>query len=105
MAIRTERYEKAAARLAELPRAERFEELIDFPARHMFKAIGQSRGFASAIRSTLASLGHSGIVLVERPSAKGTYTSISFELEVNSGERLDTIYSALERVAGLAYLL
>lgn len=99
------RYEQEAARLAKLPRAERFEELIDFPARHMFKIIGRSQGFCESVRAALGGLGFADVVFVERRSAQGRYTSLTFHLHVSSGERLDVIYSTLERLPGLAYLL
>ena len=98
-------YEKEAARLAKLPRAERFEELIDFPARHMFKLIGQRQGLSGAVRAALAKLGFTDVIFVERQSAQGRYASLTFHLQVNSGERLDAVYSTLERIPGVAYLL
>ncbi len=98
-------YDKRAAELAGLPRAERFEALIDFPATHTFKVIGRSEGLFDALQQTLEQAGHSGVVPVERPSAQGRYVSLTFTLQVASGQELDALYTLLEGLPGLAYLL
>lgn len=98
-------YDKEAARLAKLPRSQRFEALIAFPAKHTFKVIGKSDGFADAVATTLELLGYGRVTLIERPSSRGRYVSISFHLQVESGEELDRAYSALEKLEGVAYLL
>lgn len=97
-------YEKAKERLAKLPRAERFEELIKFPTRHTFKVIGKPE-LKNALQGALERMEQGDTLLVERPSAKGTYLSLTFTLSVDSGEELDGIYCALERLPGLLYLL
>lgn len=98
-------FEKERQRLSKLPRAERFEELIDFPTRHVFKVIGPRDGLSTEVRKTLAALGFKeDTILVERYSASGKHLSLTFELQVQSGAELDSIYSALERVDGVAYL-
>jgi putative lipoic acid-binding regulatory protein len=105
MTINTDKYEKEAARLAELSRAERFEELIDFPARHLFKVIGRRTGFAAQVRRALDALGFGDVIPVERHSAGGRFVSLTFEVQVSSGEHLDSVYLALEQLPDLAYLL
>jgi len=97
--------EHEAARLARLPRAERFEALIEFPTRHLFKVIGPSDGLSDAVQQALTGLGFGQVLFVERYSAKGRHVSLTFELSVGSGIELDSIYSALEQVEGVAYLL
>ncbi len=99
------RYEEEAERLASLPRAERFEQLIDFPAAHTFKVIGRREGLCEEVQLALAGAGHAGVCLVERASAQGRYISLTFTLQVQSGQELDALYSILERLAGVAYLL
>ena len=101
----TSQYEKEAERLAALPRAERFEQLIDFPTAHTFKAIGRSEGFSEALQGALERAGHAGVCLLERASARGRYISLTFTVEVGSGRELDALYSLLESLPGLAYLL
>jgi uncharacterized protein len=101
----TSEYDKQAARLAKLPRAERFEELIEFPAEHTFKVIGRSEGLIDVLQRTLEQAGHPGVVPLERPSAQGRYISLTFTLRVTSGQDLDALYTLLEVLPGLAYLL
>ncbi len=105
MTINTNRYEEAAAELAGLPRVERFERLIEFPTRHMFKLIGRKEGLCGAVRGALGTVGYEEVVLVERPSSKGRYISLTFEIAVPSAEQLDRLYRALEQLPGLSLLL
>jgi len=100
-----EKYEEEAARLARLPRAERFEALIEFPTAHMFKVIGRAAGFVEAIEQTLIAAGHPGVALMHRPSSQGKFLSLTFTLQVASGAELDQLYTLLEGVSGLAYIL
>lgn len=97
-------YEQEARRLSELPRAQRFEELIEFPTKHMFKIIGKRGEVGANVQAALTALGFLSAIPVERHSAKGRYVSITLELNVESGEQLDAIYTALERLEGLKYL-
>ena len=99
------RYEAESERLAGLPRAQRFEELIEFPARHLFKLIGHREGLSDAVMAALTALGYPDVILVERPSARGRYVSLTFDLYVEDGRRLDSVYCALERLPGLVFLL
>lgn len=98
------RFEEEVERLARLSRAERFEQLISFPAEHTFKVIGRREGLCEEVQSALAGAGHAGVCLVERASARGRYISLTFTIEVQSGQELDALYSLLERLPGLAYL-
>ena len=105
MTIKTEKYEKAAARLAKLPRAERFEELLDFPVQHTFKVIGRKGTFYQEVSRALARLSFEDVTFVERPSKTGRFISLTFQLTVDSGAHLDEIYRVLQSIPGLAYLL
>jgi putative lipoic acid-binding regulatory protein len=78
---------------------------MDFPLRHQFKVIGPREGLSVEVRATLASLGFEKVVFVERLSSGKRHVSLTFELSVESGAQLDTIYSALEQVRNVAYLL
>jgi putative lipoic acid-binding regulatory protein len=98
------RYEEQRVRLAGLPPARRFEELLDFPCQHLFKVIGAPENLARDLRSLLEQREHPDAVLVERPSSKGRWLAVSFEIRVQSGEELADIYEALEQVPGVTHL-
>jgi putative lipoic acid-binding regulatory protein len=99
------RYEQELERLSGLPRAQRFEQLMEFPTQHTFTAIGRATGLGEAMRQVLGAAGHAEVVLVERASASGTYLSLSFTVAVQTAQELDGLYLALEALPGLAYLL
>jgi putative lipoic acid-binding regulatory protein len=98
------KYEAELERLSQLPRAERFEQLIAFPAQHLFKVIGRSR-CGEDVQRALRALGFGEVVVAERPSAKGKYLSVTFTLEVSDGRALDRVYQALEQLPDVVYLL
>ena len=98
------RYEAELERLSQLPRAERFEQLIAFPTRHLFKVIGRP-GCSEEVQRAVRALGFAEVVVVERPSAKGKYLSVTFTLEVPDGHALDRVYQALEQLPDVVYLL
>lgn len=99
------RYEEEARRLAGLPRAQRFEQLMSFPTDHTFTVIGRREGFSTALQTALSGAGHAEVCLVERQSARGNYLSLSFTIRVTSGDELDALYLLLEALPGVAYLL
>ena len=66
--------------------------------------IGPTGGLRDAVQQVLTALGHGGVVVVERYSAHGRHVSLTFQLRVDSGADLDTIYCALERIDGVSYL-
>ncbi|MCB9555852.1 MAG: DUF493 domain-containing protein [Deltaproteobacteria bacterium] len=70
----------------------------------MFKLIGKG-GIDSCARDCLSTLGFANVMFIERPSRKGTYVSLTFELQIESAQRLDQVYTALEGLPELAYLL
>ena len=91
--------------MAKLPRAERFEQLIDFPTRHQFKIIGRrGGGISEAVQQKLRELGFDNVIPVERASSKGRYVSVTVEVQVSSGQILDQIYIELEALPDLLYL-
>ena len=100
----TDHYEREAARLASMTRAERFEELLEFPVAHEFKVIGATDGLSNRVEVALADLGHAGIVFIERASAKGRYLSLTFKIRVASGRELDELYCVLEALPELRYV-
>lgn len=98
-------YEKESLRLSKLSRAERFEELISFPTHHLFKVIGKSEGLSDAVREVLNRMGCPDVILIERLSSRGRYVSITFTMMVCDGKRMDEMYTALEKIPQLAYIL
>ena len=98
------KYEAELERLSQLPRAERFDQLIAFPTEHLFKVIGRPR-CTEEVQRTLSALGFGEVVVAERPSAKGKYLSVTFTLEVADGRALDRVYQALEQLPDVVYLL
>ncbi len=100
-----EKFVREAERLSQLPRAERFNQLIDFPTKHLIKVIGRADGLENAVRNAMGSLGYSGFILVERRSAKGRFISLSFELDIDTAEMLDKVYTLLEQIPEVTHLL
>lgn len=98
-------YEKAAKELAKLPRAERYQSLLTFPNRFAFKAIGNGAAFGQEIRELLDNLGHHDVIVIERPSKKGKYLSITFTLEVSSGQEIDDMLKKIEALKELKLVL
>ncbi len=99
-----QRYEQEQKRLAALPRAQRFEELLEFPCPHAFKVIGDPDGLARRVMDVMAANGHPDATPMERSSSKGRWLSVTVEVTVQSGQELDDLYSALEKLDGVKYL-
>lgn len=80
------------------------EELIEFPVKYTFKAMGEnSATFVEDVRSVF---GHTEIHdLKENKSSKGTYTSVSVTVTVNSFDELKKIYADIKIIKGLKYHL
>lgn len=98
-------YDAEAARLAKLPRAERFDQLLDFPTDYTVKAIGRGNTFSESVRALLATCGYPDVIAVDRPSARGRFVSVTFTVKVNNGKELDDLYTALQALPDLVYLL
>jgi len=98
-------FERRAKALAKLPRAERFDQLLDFPTSYTFKVIGIGPNFWQDVRTLLDQHNHGGVVLEEKISSKGKYTSVSFAITVVNGAEIDQMYQSLESLDKIAYLL
>jgi putative lipoic acid-binding regulatory protein len=95
-----------AAALAELPPAERFEALIEFPTDHTFKVIGAAdQAFVDGVRAALADLGFPAAALGIRYSSGQKYVSITIELPIETGARLAAAYEKLTTLPGVQYVL
>ena len=98
-------FEQEKARLAALPRAERFEELIAFPCEHTFKVIAAPEGLEQRVRDALATRGQPTPHISRRTSSNGRWLSLSVTVQVASGVELDQLYAALEGLRGLKMLV
>ncbi|GAB6063770.1 DUF493 domain-containing protein [Deferrisoma palaeochoriense] len=84
------------------------EELIDFPTRFSFKAIGHhTREFApAAFRVVREILGDDrGVELRTRLSRQAAYISATVTARVDSAEELRTVYAALWKLEGVITVL
>lgn len=97
-------FQEEKARLDTLPRAQRFEELIDFPCEHTFKVIATPEGLEQRVRDRLAAQGQPDPHISERPSSSGRWMSLSVTVAVASGRDLDRLYTALEGMEGVKFL-
>ncbi len=97
-------YDREAARIGALPRAERFEELMEFPQRHALKAIGGGE-IEAAVRAALEAIDHTPAEISRRMSSGGKYTSLTVHVDVADGVALDRVYAAVEGLDSVRYLL
>ncbi len=97
-------YDVEAERIAKLPRAERFEELMTFPQRYALKAIGGD-ALEAQVREAIEGIGHSIAELRRRASSKGKYTAVTVEVDVADGAALDRVIAAVEGLEAVRYLL
>jgi len=80
------------------------KELMEFPVIYTFKAMGTNdRKFVNDIKRVFDSKTIDS--LIEKPSSKGTYISVSVTTEVADYEELQQIYMSIKNVAGLKYHL
>jgi len=98
------KYEREVVRLSKLTRAERYDELLEFPASYTFKVIGRAAGFSEVVLAELDRAGHGAVKLDERRSGHGKYVAVTFTLDMASGKEIDEIYTRLEALPGLAFL-
>lgn len=83
------------------------EDLMEFPCRYVFKAIGQGgndfyREIVEAIRLHVPV--PAGAVR-RKSSREGTYQSISVLLTIDNAAQLTNIYVEMKKVSGLKMLL
>ncbi|TNF24805.1 MAG: DUF493 domain-containing protein [Deltaproteobacteria bacterium] len=97
-------YDEEAARLAALPRAQRFEELMDFPQRYALKLIGGG-ALEPQVLDALAAIGVTPAEVKRRASSKGNYTALTVEVDVVDGADLDRVYTAVEGLEAIRFML
>jgi len=84
------------------------EELIEFPTRYTFKAIGHhTREFSDqvfqAARDALG--GERKVELRTRLSRQGAYLSVTLTAQIESADELKAVYAVLRKVEGVITLL
>lgn len=83
-----------------------FDELLDFPCTFAFKVMGvadpQLIGEVVAVIQKHAPGDYSPTV---KPSSKGTYHALSIPVTVVSKEHIETIYSELNKLELVRYIL
>ena len=85
------------------------DELLEFPCVYPFKAFGQvapESDFAAAVYQAVNSVMPIPLdAMMSRPSSKGNYLCVTIMVRVDSLAQIEAIYTALQRVEGLTYLL
>jgi len=84
------------------------EELIEFPARYVFKVIGHhTRDFADRAHKVLRESfpDERKIELRTRLSRQGTYLSVTLTAQVESADELKNAYASLRKMKGVITLL
>jgi putative lipoic acid-binding regulatory protein len=89
-------------------RAVAVEELLEFPTRFAFKAVGPNgeRFVADARGAARAALGpERPLQHRARPSRQGTYVSVTLTARVENADELRAVYAGLRAVAGVITVL
>ncbi len=85
------------------------EVLLQFPCDYIFKAFGPNDGdgnFAAAVKEAVETvLPVSLDAIRERPSSNGTYLCVSVVVRLHNIDQVHSIYTALQGISGLKYLL
>ena len=84
------------------------EELIEFPARYTFKAIGHhTRDYSDRVYAALTACLADGrrVELRTRLSRQGAYLSVTLTTQIESADELKGTYAALRKVEGVITLL
>ena len=93
----------------------RIHELVEFPCRFCFKALGRAApasdddgGFVACLLARVALVLGRAVTDDEhtvRTSSRGTYQSVTLNLWMTSGDEVYSIYAALRDDARVKYLL
>lgn len=83
------------------------EELVEFPCDYLFKAFGPNNDpFIDSVRSTVSKTVFASLDAIKvRASSKGEYQCVTVVVRLQNIEQLKAIYSDLQQLAGLKYLL
>jgi len=83
------------------------DELVACPCDYIFKAFGpNNETFAACVRSTVNQTVFAPLDAIKvRASLKGEYQCVTVVVRLQNVEQLKTIYSDLQQIAELKYLL
>lgn len=83
------------------------EELVDFPCDYIFKAFGpNNESFIESVRATVNRTLFVPLDAIKiRPSSKGEYQCVTVVVRLLNVDQLKAIYTDLQQLAELKYLL
>ena len=83
------------------------DELIEFPCDYIFKAFGPNNAaFVASVRSTIGKTVFAPLDAIKvRASSKAEYQCVTVVVRLQNVEQLMAIYSDLQQLAELKYLL
>ncbi|WP_413701301.1 DUF493 family protein YbeD [Psychromonas sp. KJ10-10] len=83
-----------------------FDELLDFPCVFAFKVMGiAGPTLMEDILSVIQKHAPGDYAPTVKPSSKGTYQSISIPVTVDSKALIETIYTELNKLESVRYIL
>ncbi|RBW47786.1 hypothetical protein DS885_01090 [Psychromonas sp. B3M02] len=84
----------------------KFDELLDFPCSFSFKVMGLADPqLIPDVVSVIQQIVPGDYAPTVKPSSKGTYHSLAIPVIVNSKEQIEDIYSALNKLDLVRYIL
>jgi len=84
----------------------KFDELLEFPCSLSFKVMGVADPqLIPDVVSVIQSIAPGDYAPTVKPSSKGTYHSLAIPVIVNSKEQIEEIYSALNKLDLVRYIL
>lgn len=84
----------------------KFDELLDFPCSLSFKVMGVAHPeLIPNVVSVIQQISPGDYVPVVTPSSKGTYHSLSIPVIVNSKEQIEDVYTSLNKLEHVRYIL
>lgn len=85
------------------------ETLQEYPCEYLFKAFGSSHpddDFARLVHQAINDIIPISLdAMKHRPSTKGTYLCVTVTTYLHNDDQRQRIYTALQRIEGLKYLL
>jgi len=84
----------------------KFDELLDFPCNFAFRVMGLADPqLIPDVLSVIQRIAPGDYSPTVKPSSKGTYHSLSIPVIVNSKEQIEEIYTALNKLELVRYIL
>lgn len=89
-----------------MPLNTKFDELLEFPCSLSFKVMGVADPqLIPDVLTVIQAISPGDYAPTVKPSSKGTYHSLSIPVIVNSKEQIEAIYSALNKLDLVRYIL